>query len=218
MTAVEHQDVEEWIVGLGVEEALGGAAHDFADTDALRAAAERIGIRPRPLHRRTDAALKSVKHALLAVLIVAAALASPWADGLVEIEPFKTAISLHFQREWPYVAWAALALVLSVAVFRGYCRYLCPLGAALALLGRARLFAWIPRRPACGTPCQTCRHRCSYQAIAPSGQIDYAECFQCLDCVAIHDDSRRCLPLIRDARSRVIALRSAPQPAVEAVP
>ncbi|MFO1220656.1 MAG: 4Fe-4S binding protein [Burkholderiaceae bacterium] len=178
--------------------------------ELLARAAALVGWQPRPLRRRTDAALKKLKYAVLAALLAAAAFASPWTEALVEVEPFKTAISLHFQREWPYVLGAALALAASVAVFRGYCRYVCPLGAALALLARVRLLAWIPRRAACGSPCQTCRHRCAYQSIAPSGRIDYAECFQCLDCVAIHDDARRCLPLIRERRGRVVALQSVP--------
>jgi polyferredoxin len=70
--------------------------------------------------------------------------------------------------------------------------------------------AWIPRRAECGTPCQTCRHRCEYQAIATSGTVDYAECFQCLDCVAIHQDAKRCMPLIREHKRRVIPLRPVP--------
>jgi len=176
-----------------------------------------LGWQPRSLHRRTDARLKRIKYALLALLLAAAAIASPWSDTLAELEPFKTAITMQFQREWPYLAWVALTLALSVAVFRGYCRYLCPLGAALALLGRVRLLGWIPRRAACGTPCQTCRHRCSYQAIEPAGRIDYAECFQCLDCVAIHDDPSRCLPLIRQRRGRVVPLRAMPVAAAQAV-
>ena len=81
------------------------------------------------------------------------------------------------------------------------------------MLGRFRLWAWIPRRAECGTPCQSCRHRCEYQAIEPSGKIDYEECFQCLDCVEIVQDDKRCLPLIRERKRRVIALRPAPAPA-----
>ena len=97
---------------------------------------------------------------------------------------------------WAFVVWALGCTLLSLFVFRGYCRYVCPLGAALSLFGRLRLFAWIPRRTECGTPCQSCRRRCEYQAIAPSGVVDYAECFQCLDCVEIYQDDRRCLPLV----------------------
>jgi transcriptional regulator of nitric oxide reductase len=166
-----------------------------------------LGLRPRHLRHRLDARLKTLKYLVLAAILGAAAVSAGWTEQLVEVEPFKTSISLHFQREWPYVVWAATCVLLTVFVYRGYCRYLCPLGAALALAGRVRLLAWIARRAECGTPCQTCRHRCAYQAIAPSGRVDYAECFQCLDCVAIHQDDHRCLPLVQQRRHRVIALR-----------
>ena len=63
------------------------------------------------------------------------------------------------------------------------------------------VFKPVPRREACGTPCQTCRHRCEYQAIEPTGKIDYAECFQCLDCVSIYQDDEKCFPLIQMRKS-----------------
>jgi polyferredoxin len=94
------------------------------------------------------------------------------------------------------VLWAGGLLLLSVFIFKGFCRYLCPLGAALVLLGRLRRFAWLPRRTECGQPCQRCRKRCLYQAINTTGEIDYDECFQCLDCVAIYQSERLCVPLI----------------------
>ena len=99
-----------------------------------------LGLKPQQFHRKVDAALKWVKYAVLAALTVSVAVASPLTNTLVEIEPFKTSISMGFQREWPYVAWAVVCLVLSVLVFRGYCRYICPLGAALAILGKLRLW------------------------------------------------------------------------------
>ena len=61
---------------------------------------------------------------------------------------------------------------------------------------RLRLWRWIPRRAECGTPCQTCRHRCQYDAIERSGAIRYDDCFQCLDCVGIHADEKRCAPVL----------------------
>jgi hypothetical protein len=39
-------------------------------------------------------------------------------------------------------------LGLSAFVYKGYCRYVCPLGAGLAVLGRVRLLNWLPRRAA----------------------------------------------------------------------
>ncbi|MCK6396733.1 4Fe-4S binding protein, partial [Zoogloea sp.] len=85
---------------------------------------------------------------------------APWTDRLVEFEPFKTSITLNFVRSWPYVAWAAGLVVLGAFLYKAWCRYLCPLGAGLAVLGRLRRWAWLPRRVECGQPCQTCRHRC----------------------------------------------------------
>jgi NosR/NirI family nitrous oxide reductase transcriptional regulator len=167
------------------------------------------------LHRRTDARLKRVKYGVLALLLGTATASGAWTDTLVEFEPFKTTITLGFQRAWPHVLWAGGLVLLSAFVYKGYCRYLCPLGAGLALLGRLRRWPWIARRAECGTPCQTCRHRCGYQAIRPDGAVDYGECFQCLDCVAIHDDPSRCAPLIVQARSgghKVFPIRPLPEP------
>ncbi|MEG2033923.1 MAG: 4Fe-4S binding protein, partial [Janthinobacterium sp.] len=131
-------------------------------------------------------------------------------DKLVELEPFKTAITLNFVRAWPFVAYAVGLLLLSSVSYKFFCRYLCPFGAALALLGRFRLFNWIPRRKECGTPCQTCRHRCEYHAIAPSGKVDYDECFQCMDCVVIHASDEKCAPLMLEIkRARTIPIARA---------
>jgi hypothetical protein len=41
---------------------------------------------------------------------------------------------------------------------------------------------------------------CRYGAIAADGKVGYSECFQCLDCVSIHDDPRLCVPLVLAAR------------------
>ena len=178
--------------------------------ELLSFAAKAVGLKPKQFHRTVDAALKNVKYVVLAAIAVAVIIGGPWADKMVEIEPFKTSISMGFQRDWPYVAWAMACLGLSVLVFRGYCRYICPLGAALAVMGKLRQWAWLPRRAECGTPCQTCRHGCGYQAITVQGKIDYDECFQCLDCVTDYQDDQRCLPLIRDRKARGTGGKNSP--------
>jgi transcriptional regulator of nitric oxide reductase len=160
------------------------------------------------IRSRTDARLKLIKYPLLAAILASALLAPDLTDKLVELEPFKTAITLSFVRAWPYVAYAAGLLLLSMFVYKFFCRYLCPFGAALALLGRFRIVDWIPRRVECGTPCQTCRHRCDYQSITPAGAVSYDECFQCMDCVAIYGSDEKCAPRIMEikrARTIVIA-------------
>ncbi|CAO4134566.1 4Fe-4S binding protein [Methylorubrum extorquens] len=171
--------------------------------------AKPLRIRPVAVPPRLDRALRQVKYVLLAGILIAAATGSPLADSLSEAEPFKTAITLYFVRAWPFVAYALGLLVLNLFVYKGFCRYLCPLGASLAVLGRLRLLDWIPRRAECGSPCQLCKVRCRYGAIRPDGRIDYPECFQCMDCVTIIHDPGQCVPEVLAHRR---GKRIVPQP------
>jgi NosR/NirI family transcriptional regulator, nitrous oxide reductase regulator len=147
-----------------------------------------------------DKRLKLLKYIALGGLVGLVAFAPQHVDTAAEIEPFKTAITVFFLREWYFVAYAAFWLLAGMVLFKGFCRYLCPLGAVMALGGLVRGRDWIARRAECGSPCQLCRVKCSYGAIEKSGKIAYSECFQCLDCVAIHDDATRCVPLVLAAR------------------
>lgn len=159
------------------------------------------------IRSRADARLKLVKYALLAAILASAVFSARLADVLVELEPFKTAITLNFARSWPFVAYAVGLLALSMFSYKFFCRYLCPFGASLALLGRFRLLDWIARRKECGAPCQTCRHKCEYEAIKPSGKISYDECFQCMDCVVIYESDAKCAPLLLvSKRARTIPI------------
>jgi NosR/NirI family transcriptional regulator, nitrous oxide reductase regulator len=181
--------------------------------DLIATVARKVKLPQWRLHTRTDARLKLLKYGVLAFVIAMPFISATWTDKAVEVEPFKTAITLVFVRSWPFVLWAVALLMLSAFVYKGYCRYLCPLGAGLAVLGRVRLLNWLPRRAECGQPCQSCRHSCEYQAIKPQGQIDYEECFQCLDCVVIIESDELCAPRILEKRKgRVIPVRPLPIP------
>ncbi len=149
-----------------------------------------------------DRRLKWLKYVILAGLVGVVFAAPDQVDKAAEVEPFKTAVTTFFVREWYYVAYAAGWLFLGMVLFKGFCRYVCPLGAFMAIGGLLRGRDWIDRRAECGSPCQLCKVKCKYGAIAKSGRIQYDECFQCLDCVTIHDDSTKCVPLIVAARRR----------------
>ena len=152
-----------------------------------------------------DAVLSKLKYAILAVLVVTAFTSPALNDKLIEVEPFKTAVTTFFVREWYYVAYAIGLLLISMTLFKGFCRYVCPLGAVMAIGGLLRSKDWIERRVECGSPCQLCKVKCNYNAIKPSGEIKYDECFQCLDCVTIHDDDKQCVPLVLAAKGRSIS-------------
>ena len=166
--------------------------------------AKKLGLCQIVVPPRVDRALRNVKYVVLAGILVAAAISTPTADKLVEVEPFKTSITLYFVRSWPFVVYAVGLLVLNLFVYKGFCRYLCPLGASLALVGRVRILSWIPRRAECGSPCQLCKVKCRYGAIEPTGKIDYPECFQCMDCVTIIHDPQQCVPQILAAKKRKV--------------
>jgi NosR/NirI family transcriptional regulator, nitrous oxide reductase regulator len=146
--------------------------------------------------------LLAVKYIILIVLFGMSLQSLAQAAIYAEVEPFKTAISMRFQREWPFVAWALALIAISLFNRKFFCKYLCPLGAALAIPGRFRLFDWwLRRRKECGRPCQVCANRCSVRAIRPTGEINANECHYCLDCQVIYYNDRVCLPLI-DRRVR----------------
>ena len=143
-----------------------------------------------------------------------------WAERLAEIEPFKTAIILKFMRDWPYVLFAVAVLVPGLFIERFYCRYLCPLGAALAIPGRIRMFSWLKRYKECGTPCQRCANECMVQAIHPEGNINVNECLYCLHCQVVYSDEHVCPVLIqkRLKRERREALYSKDKKGQPAIP
>ncbi len=118
------------------------------------------------------------------------------ANQLEELEPFKTAINVKFMRELPFVLYAVALLGAGLFVERFYCRFLCPLGGALAVFGRIHMFQWLRRKPQCGTQCRICEADCPVGAIEPTGQINMNECLQCLDCQVDYYDHDKCPPLI----------------------
>ena len=103
---------------------------------------------------------------------------------------------------------AGTGLVASLFIERFYCRYLCPLGAALAIPGRIRMFEWLKRYPDCGSPCQRCSKECPVQAIHPEGQINVNECIYCMHCQELYHDDHRCPHMIqvRLKREKFMAL------------
>ena len=125
-----------------------------------------------------------------------------WALELAEVEPFKTAIVLRFDRAWPFVAWALVLLIAGLFVERFFCRYLCPLGAAFAIPSRLRQFEWLKRRWQCGRQCQICAVGCPVQAIHPEGQINPSECIHCLACQVKYQEDHVCPALIERRKRR----------------
>ena len=110
-------------------------------------------------------------------------------------------------------------MLLGAGLFveRFFCRYLCPLGAALAIPGRMRMFDWLKRYRECGSPCQRCANECPVQAIHPQGQINPNECIYCMHCQVLHWDDQQ-MPGDDPTAAQARASRAGPGVAASARP
>lgn len=170
--------------------------------ELLNEAARRLRVRqvrlPFLLHER----LWPLKYVLFIGLFAVSLNSINLAFAGAEVEPFKTAISLKFVRPWPFVLYAVALLLAGLLIERFFCRYLCPLGAGLAIPARIRMFEWLKRHPQCGRECRICEHSCPVQAIHPSGAINPNECIYCLKCQTLYYDDTTCPPLVARRKRR----------------
>lgn len=145
--------------------------------------------------------LRWLKYGVLLVLVAASFHSMALAEHLAEVEPFKSTFFVPiWTRAWPFILFWSLLLAASLFMERPFCKYLCPLGAGLALPSRWRLFGlW--RKAEC-TTCKACAHGCGSQAIDPQGRIDPSECMQCLDCMVLYYDDHACPPLAGERKRR----------------
>ncbi len=152
---------------------------------------------PKAWHDR----LKWVKYVVFAVLVGVSLYSMDMAETLAEIEPFKTTFLVGvWNRPWPYTTFVAVILGISILSERPYCKYVCPLGAGLALPSMFRVFG-LKRKKEC-TTCHACATGCGSHAIDAKGRIDPKECLLCLDCMVMYYDDHACPPLAKERKSR----------------
>jgi NosR/NirI family nitrous oxide reductase transcriptional regulator len=181
-----------------------GALQELANNAAQWLRIPQLTI-PVALHDR----LIAVKYLIFLGLVVVSFISWDLAMTGTEIEPFKAAIILRFMTEWPMVAYALALIAVSLFVERFYCRFACPLGGGLAIMGRVRMFDWLHRRPECGSRCHICEAVCPIGAIKKSGEINMNECFYCLDCQVAYYDDHVCPPLVWRRKRRQPAIKPA---------
>ncbi|WP_027245791.1 NosR/NirI family protein [Leisingera daeponensis] len=165
---------------------------------------------PWGLHER----LWPAKYMIFLGLFGVSMVSIPLAETYAEVEPFKTAIILKFVRDWPFVVFAVALLLAGLFIERFYCRYMCPLGAALAIPARVRMFDWLKRYHECGHPCQTCANECPVQAIHPTGEINPNECVNCLHCQVLYQSDAKCPVVIKQLKRRAKTGSPAPDVAL----
>jgi polyferredoxin len=102
------------------------------------------------------------------------------------------------------VMWTGLAVLLIATVFvrNLYCRFLCPVGAALGLLSNLTVFR-IKRWKECKT-CRICEKTCQWGAIQ-GPTIVKSECVRCDDCERLYLDEQKCVHWIIIRRKSQLA-------------
>ena len=161
---------------------------------------------PRALHER----LWLVKYVVLAAVLLPA-LAGSRASIFPFFEPFGTVFFLSSSM----VLWgiAGAVLTASAIVPRFYCRYACPLGAALAVASTVSPFR-IRRVEHCDH-CKVCEQACPTGAIE-GPRINFRECVRCNICEAkLIEQAGVCRHDIHDVRRRLVQLKVAPDARVE---
>ena len=131
---------------------------------------------------KADAALK----ATLRLAVLTAILAATWATGELVFrgfDPYYILFSAHGHevRMWSYGILGGL-LVLGLFLPLAWCKYLCPLGAAiwpLSRVGRLRLRRSAGDCTGCGACDRACPHALEVSGVA---EVTSGECTLCLEC------------------------------------
>jgi NosR/NirI family nitrous oxide reductase transcriptional regulator len=149
--------------------------------------------------------LKWLKYAIFLGLLFVSFYSMGLAEKLAEVEPFKTTFLVGvWNRSWPFVLYFSVLFILAMFIERFFCKYLCPLGASLAIPSTFRWWG-LKRKAECG-PCKACAVGCGSQAIHPvAGNIDQRECLLCLDCMVMYYDDHACPPLVQERKARTKA-------------
>lgn len=132
-----------------------------------------------------DRGLRYLKYVVLALIV-----AVTWTTGTMvfrEYDPFLA--FFHFGID-PAEHWIGNTILLAVllgslVIERFWCRYLCPLGAVIGIVGKAGGMG-VVRTDATCTLCDACDKVCPVKA-EPMMQdkVTSAECLQCLECVSV---------------------------------
>lgn len=96
------------------------------------------------------------------------------------------------------VALLILTIVLSIVIFRPFCRYICPLGAIYALFNPISLYRFEIDRDKC-TNCGLCQDKCKLDIEVYKDPNSY-ECIRCGECISAcpHEAITTSLRKLRD--------------------
>jgi len=127
-----------------------------------------------------------------------------WRTGELVIRPYDPLAAFGHLSAGPAEVWAefavglvvlVLSLVLSLFYERAFCKYVCPLGAFNAILGRIPLFRIKRDAPTC-ISCARCDKVCPMNVdVMQPESVESPECIACLECVTVCPTKKQTLYL-----------------------
>ena len=137
---------------------------------------------------KLDAVLRWVKYPLLVAIVY-----FTWRAADLVIRPYDPLAAYGHLSAGLAAVWAEFAvgfvmlvvvLLLSMLYERVFCKYICPLGAVNAILGRIPLFR-VKRLATTCISCSKCDKACPMNIeVSKAGSITSPECIACMECVS----------------------------------
>ncbi len=137
--------------------------------------------------QKLDAVLRWLKYPILVAIVWLT-----WSTGTLIIRPYDPLAAFGHLSAGLSAVWAEFAvglvllvvsLVLSMLYERAFCKYVCPLGAVNAILGRMPLFR-IKREATTCISCSKCDKVCPMNIdVSHPDAVGSAECISCMECV-----------------------------------
>ena len=177
-----------WMCPLGaVQEGLANLGRRLAgEKGRIRGKKSKVRL-PLQLPEWADRLLRYAKYLILVLIVLASAFAVY--PPLYEFCPVRAVFSFQLTT---VLLWSVLVvfIVTSLLMDRVWCKYLCPLGASLAIFNKLSPIRLRAEVDSC-THCGRCDIECSMGIKDVPGHLNDPECIRCLECLETcsHDEA-----------------------------